>query len=377
MTPQPTSDFGISVDHDRRELMQRAQGTGRPWWVLIMAGMAFAVMLMVAGGAGRPAAIHASVPCDAPCTISLGAFPLTAVTGQSVSFSALVLVGPLQVGGAGQQVRFSQIEGPSGTFSQTCVGVNVFAHTNWIAGAPGTVQFKAEVTGETNCVGPVFATDFVTVTVTPPPDTTAPDTSITDQPVDPTNSTTATFSFTGSDDRTAPTDLTFECKLDNGAFGACTSPQSYPGLADGSHIFQVRAKDAAGNPDASPASYTWTVETTPPTVTCSASPNQLAPPNHQLVPVTVSVTTSDPGSPSTPTVTLMSVVSSESDNGLGDGDTAGDIQGWMTGTNDQSGQLRAERAGGGPGRVYTFTYRAADQAGNSATATCNVTVPRT
>jgi endo-1,4-beta-xylanase len=69
------------------------------------------------------------------------------------------------------------------------------------------------------------------------------------------------------------------------------------------------------------------------------------------------------------------VTSSEPDNGLGDGDTAGDIQGWTAGTDDRTGQLRAERAGGGTGRVYTFTYQATDAAGNRVTAICTVTVP--
>ena len=37
--------------------------------------------------------------------------------------------------------------------------------------------------------------------------------------------------------------------------------------------------------------------------------------------------------------------------------------------------LRAERAGNGPGRIYTITIRATDAAGNTNTATVQVTVP--
>jgi hypothetical protein len=54
------------------------------------------------------------------------------------------------------------------------------------------------------------------------------------------------------------------CKLDSGSFAACSSPKDYAGpLAQGSHTFQVEAKDAAGN-ISGPASWTWVVDTTPP-----------------------------------------------------------------------------------------------------------------
>jgi hypothetical protein len=48
--------------------------------------------------------------------------------------------------------------------------------------------------------------------------------------------------------------------VDGAAFTACTSPASYSGLAPGSYTFEVRATDAAGNVDPSPATYGWTVE---------------------------------------------------------------------------------------------------------------------
>lgn len=65
------------------------------------------------------------------------------------------------------------------------------------------------------------------------------------------------------------------------------------------------------------------------------------------------------------------VLDSEPDNGLGDGDTANDI---VINT-DGTVSLRAERAGGGSGRVYTMTYLAVDVAGNTSTASATVTVP--
>jgi hypothetical protein len=78
-------------------------------------------------------------------------------------------------------------------------------------------------------------------------------TNITGTPSNPSNLTHATFSFTG--DGTG-----FECKLDTGNFSACTSPKTYSGLAGGSHTVQVRAVDATGNVDSSPASFTWTID---------------------------------------------------------------------------------------------------------------------
>jgi hypothetical protein len=98
-------------------------------------------------------------------------------------------------------------------------------------------------------------------------DTTAPVTTIDTAPTSPTNSTTADFTFS-SDEPGG----TFQCKLDAAAYAACTSPLNLSGLADGIHTLLVRAIDAAGNTDATPASATWTVDTAAPSAPAITSP---------------------------------------------------------------------------------------------------------
>jgi hypothetical protein len=70
------------------------------------------------------------------------------------------------------------------------------------------------------------------------------------------NATTAAFSF-GS----LESGVTFECALDGGGWHVCVSSKSYTGLSDGTHTFAVRAIDAVGNRDGSPAARSWSVET--------------------------------------------------------------------------------------------------------------------
>jgi hypothetical protein len=64
-----------------------------------------------------------------------------------------------------------------------------------------------------------------------------------------------------------------ECRLDGGAWEACESNegQSYSGLADGNHTFEVRAVDEYGNVSAIDA-YSWLVVTAAPEVTITSGP---------------------------------------------------------------------------------------------------------
>ena len=90
-------------------------------------------------------------------------------------------------------------------------------------------------------------------------DTTAPETTIDAGPQDGTTNTTARFTFSSNE-----AEATFECSLDGDAFAGCSSPHEYAGPGVGAHTFAVRAIDAAGNVDATPASRTWTIDEPPP-----------------------------------------------------------------------------------------------------------------
>jgi PKD domain/Bacterial Ig-like domain/Galactose oxidase, central domain len=61
--------------------------------------------------------------------------------------------------------------------------------------------------------------------------------------------------------------VTFECRLDTGAWTECESPKVYSDLPEGEHTFGVRAVDASGTADPNEATRTFTVDLTPPAVT--------------------------------------------------------------------------------------------------------------
>ncbi|AGC44015.1 OmpA family protein [Myxococcus stipitatus DSM 14675] len=105
-------------------------------------------------------------------------------------------------------------------------------------------------------------------------DLTAPNTVIVTGPPSRTQAASATFDF---DVEVAESGVTYECSLDGGAFAACTDPVIFTGLADGEHTLQVRALDAVGNGDASPASHTWTVDLTAPQTNITSGPSGTTP----------------------------------------------------------------------------------------------------
>lgn len=117
-------------------------------------------------------------------------------------------------------------------------------------------------------------------------------------------------------------------------------------------------------------------DTSPPTLDATATPSSLWPPNHTLRHVEITLDVHDGcDEPLDLEVILESVTSSEPDNGTGDGNTVDDVQEADEGSDDRELLLRAERAGGGPGRIYTATYRVTDREGNTTVAVATVEVP--
>ena len=89
----------------------------------------------------------------------------------------------------------------------------------------------------------------------PPP----PDTTIDTGPTGTITTDQATFTFSGN-----PTSDTakIQCRIDSEPFADCTSPKTFTGLTDGPHTAEFRAEDAAGNQDPTPATGSFTIDTT-------------------------------------------------------------------------------------------------------------------
>ncbi len=147
-----------------------------------------------------------------------------------------------------------------------------------------------------------------------------------------TSATSATFSFT-----VGARGDTLECSLDGAAYATCTSPKTYGGLADGTHTFRVRDRNArlgAGDP----ATRTWTVDT-------------VAPPKPQLTQQPPAITNLD----------HATFAYTDAEAGVG-WDCRVDGRAWTACTDPVS--WWGLRDG-----VRTFTVRARDAAGNVGQAT--------
>lgn len=182
-----------------------------------------------------------------------------------------------------------------------------------------------------------------------------------------------------------PADTTIECSGENGTVFeyeviaisecdtnltvVCVPPSGYA-FPNGTTTVVCSVVDKFGNKDECGFNVT-VVDTEPPVlVDAFASPGEIWPPNHKMVDVTISVEFDDVCDEA-PVCTIVDVTSNEPINGKGDGNTEPD---WEI-TGDMTVELRAERAGGGNGRIYYIHLYCEDSAGNGAEHTVEVFVP--
>ncbi|MET0558394.1 MAG: hypothetical protein ABW065_06955 [Solirubrobacterales bacterium] len=178
---------------------------------------------------------------------------------------------------------------------------------------------------------------------TPPADTTAPETTIASGPSGTTTADEASFSFSSSESGSA-----FQCRLDSGSWAACSSPTSYSGLAVGPHAIEVKAIDAAGNVDASPAIRSWTVQSSTPPADTAAPQTTIA---------------SGPSGTTTATSASVSFSSSESGSSFACKLDAGS---WASCASPKAYSGLAVGS-------HTFAVRATDSAGNTDGTPASVT----
>jgi hypothetical protein len=167
--------------------------------------------------------------------------------------------------------------------------------------------------------------------------------------------------------------VTFTCTDVLSGVETVSSPVTVSGTGANQSV-QGTCTDRAGN-IATTTFSNISIDKVAPTGACTLSPSQLWPPNHRMISISATVNTSDQGGSGATAFQLLSVTSNEPDNGLGDGDTADDIQGVSVGTADTSFQVRAERSGTGTGRIYTANYQVTDAAGNMAVCSATISVP--
>jgi hypothetical protein len=135
--------------------------------------------------------------------------------------------------------------------------------------------------------------------------------------------------------------------------------------------FEYRISDVNGG--SATASVNVTVKPVGTPLECRtvrADPGRLWPPNHKFELVEVSGCTDGKGKHLS--VTITGVTQDEPVNGLGDGDTSPDAK---PGKRPNEVWLRAERAGGGDGRVYRIAFTASDGKGHTCSGKTLVRVP--
>src|SRR5262249_6160918 len=130
--------------------------------------------------------------------------------------------------------------------------------------ADGAHVFSVRAVNGAGLIDPTPATRSFTV------DSVPPDTAIDFGPEGTVANRRPSFGYSSEDPSAR-----FECRVDSGPFEFCgyETDRIETALPDGSHTFSVRANDAAGNPDPSPATRTFVVDATAPEVKILTGPS--------------------------------------------------------------------------------------------------------
>src|SRR4051812_1779163 len=234
--------------------------------------------------AGVPPLVLAAAPslttAEVKPAILDGVDKIPALNGKVASGGRLNAAGALAAAGAPVLPDTSIDSGPAGVTSHTAAEVAFSSAlgtsfecrldaADWAACSSPTSLTDlsdGQHTLAVRATDPSGNTDPSPATVTWTVDTAAPETTVVSGPQGPTKLNSAQIGFSSEPG------ARFECRLDAGAWGACTSPKSVAGLTDGDHTLDVRAIDAAGNADPTPATRAWQVDTAAPDTAIDAGP---------------------------------------------------------------------------------------------------------
>ena len=248
---------------------------------------------------------------------------VTILTPTSASTHSVAAT-PLAIGGSAAddvavtQVTWANDRGGSGTATGT---------TNWSVSSIVLQSGQNVLTVTARDAAGNTSTDQLTVTYTPPPDTTNPGVTITAPTSNATHSTSATpLSLGGTaSDNVGVTQVTWVNDRGGSGTASGTTAWSVSGIAlqTGQNVLTVTARDAAGNTatDQLTVSYTPPADGTPPTVTITA-PTSNATHTATATPMSLGGTASDNVG-----VTQVTWVNDRGGSGTASGTTAWSVSG--------------------------------------------------
>jgi large repetitive protein len=207
------------------------------------AGHAFQVKATNGNGTGSPASYNWTIDLTAPIA-TIDSHPVDPGPGGSAVFK-------YHANEVGSTFQCSLAKGAASDSFSSCASTG----KTYSGLDDGTYMFKVRAIDKaTNQGDPASYTWEVDNSLE---DTTPPDTVIDSKPPNPSDSSTAVFTYHSTE-----LGSTFECRLDGSPFTGCAATgATYNGLADGPHSFQVKAKDASGNADPYPAGYSFEIVT--------------------------------------------------------------------------------------------------------------------